>query len=95
MFHYLRSLSPSRLRHRGVPARLGSLVLLLQRSPLVKLLPEARVISTSGFTDALSFAATVIGGLGAFNAVSGVTTVVSSGPCRRPSQFAIRKSHDR
>ena len=60
-------------RRRGVPARLGSLLMLLQRSPLVKLLPEARVISTSGFSDALSWAVTAIAGLGAFDSVSGAT----------------------
>jgi Ig-like domain CHU_C associated len=70
----------SRLRRRGVPARLGSLVLLLHRSPLVKLLPEARVLSTSGFTDALKWTVTAISGLGAFDAVSGVTTITQITP---------------
>jgi hypothetical protein len=55
-------------------------VLLLQRSPLVKLLPEARVISSSGFTEGLTAAVAVIGGLGAFDAVSGATTVTQVTP---------------
>lgn len=78
-------LLPARLqsvlpRHRGVPAHLSSLLLLLQRSPLVKLLPEARVISTSGFTEALKFTVAAVAGLGAFDAVSGVTTVTQTSP---------------
>lgn len=78
--HSLRSLLPSRLRRRGIPARIGSLMMLLQRTPLLKLLPEARVISTSGFSDALSWAVTAIAGLGAFDAVSGATNVSQSAP---------------
>jgi len=59
---------------------LSSLLLLLQRSPLVKLLPEARVLSTSGFSEALKFSVTAVAGLGAFDAVSGVTTVTQTLP---------------
>lgn len=69
-----------RPHRRGVPAHLGSLLMLLQRSPLLKLLPEARVISTSGFTDALGWSVAVVTGLGAFDAVSGATTVTQITP---------------
>lgn len=65
---------------RGWTARIGSLVLLLQRSPLVKLLPEARVISTSGFTDALQWTVAVVAGLGAFDSVSGATEITKVSP---------------
>ena len=65
----------SHIRRSGLPARLGSLVLLLQRSPLLKLLPEARVLSTSGFSDALQWTVLAVTGLGAFDSVSGATAV--------------------
>jgi hypothetical protein len=70
----------SRPHRRGVPAHLSSLILLLQRSPLIKLLPEARVISTSGFSEALKFTVTAVAGLGAYDSVSGVTTVTQTIP---------------
>ncbi len=66
----------SRVRHHHASTRVSSLALLLQRSPLVKiLLPEARVISTSGCCEALQWTVTAIAGLGAFDAVSGATTL--------------------
>ncbi len=74
-------------RRRGLPAHLSSLLLLLQRSPLVKLLPEARVISTSGFSEALKFTVTTVAGLGAFDAVSGATTVSQTSPA--PGQTIV------
>jgi hypothetical protein len=70
----------SRPYRRGVPAHLSSLILLLQRSPLIKLLPEARVLSASGFSEALKFAVTAVAGLGACDSVSGVTTVTQTIP---------------
>jgi len=73
----LQSVLPYR---RGVPAHISSLLLLLQRSPLVKLLPEARVISTSGFTETLKFTVAAVAGLGAFDAVSGATVVSQTSP---------------
>lgn len=68
------------LTGRGIPARVGSLVLLLQRSPLVKLLPEARVISTSGFTDPLQWTATIVAGLGAFDSIAGASEITQVQP---------------
>jgi hypothetical protein len=65
--------------HR-LPARLGSLLVLLERGPLVKLLPEARVITTSGFSRALSRVVTSIAGLCAWDAVSGASSVKQVAP---------------
>lgn len=76
----LQRLLPTKVRHRGVPARLGSLLMILQRSPLLKLLPEARIISTSGFSDAIGWTILTVSGLGAFDAVSGATTVSQVSP---------------
>src|SRR5687768_7575038 len=66
---------PARWLHRGVPARISSLVMIFQRTPLLKLLPEARVISTSGFSEALQWTITAITGLGACDAFAGASAV--------------------
>ena len=67
-------------RHR-TSSKVSSLALLLQRSPLVKiLLPEARVISTSGFSEAVKWCVATVTGLGAFDAVSGATTLAQVAP---------------
>ncbi len=70
---------------RGLSAKLSSLTMILQRSPLVQLLPEARVISTSGFSEALQWTVTAIAGLGAFDSVSGATTVSQLTPVQNSS----------
>ncbi len=79
----------ARLFHSGVPARIGSLVMLLQRSPLMKLLPEARVISTSGFSDAVTWTALTVAGLGAFNSVSRATSIQQSLPTLGSSTVTV------
>ena len=67
-------------RHRA-SSKVSSLALLLQRSPLVKvLLPEARVISTSGFSESVKWCVTTVFGLGAYDAVSGATTLAQLQP---------------
>ena len=78
-----------RVRRRGIPARLGSLVMLLQRSPLLRLLPEARVISTSGFSDAVKWTVMTVAGLGGFNSVSRATSVVQTFPVNRSDTVTI------
>lgn len=71
----------SKVRHRNHRARVSSLLLLLQRSPLVKLLlPEARIISSTGMTEAVKWCVTAVAGLGAFDSVSGATAVVQLSP---------------
>lgn len=68
------------IRRQRIPSKVGSLAMLLQRTPMLKLLPEARVLSTSGFTEALTWTVTAIAGLGAFDSVSGATAVVQTAP---------------
>ncbi len=63
------------LRRRGASVRISSAVMLFQRSPLVNLLPEARVIATSGFAEALKWVVTAVAGLGAYDSVSGASGV--------------------
>ena len=71
----------ARVRHRALPSRVSSLILLLQRSPLVKILmPEARVINSSGFAEAMKWTVTAVAGLGAFDSVSGATDVIQISP---------------
>jgi hypothetical protein len=74
-----------RLPQRGLSAKIGSLTMILQRSPLVQLLPEARVISSSGFSEALRWTVAAISGFGAFDAVSGATTVSQLTPVQNSS----------
>jgi hypothetical protein len=59
-----------------VPARIGSLVMVFQRSPLVKLLPEARVISTSGFTETAVRSMAVIAGLKGYDSIAGASEII-------------------
>lgn len=71
----------SRRRRRAASARVSSLILLLQRSPLVKLLlPESRVLSSSAFSDVVKWSITAVTGLGAFDSVAKATTIVQRSP---------------
>src|SRR6187401_3425457 len=78
----------SRRRH-GLPARMSSLVMLLQRSPVLPLLPEARIISTTGFREVLQWSITAIAGLGAFDSVTGASAVTQILPTAQSSTLNI------
>lgn len=57
-------------------SKLGSLLLLFQRTPLVQiLLPEARVRGTSGMGEVVKWSVAAIAGLGAFDTVAGATVI--------------------
>ena len=57
-------------------SKLGSLLLLFQRTPLVQiLLPEARVLGTSGMGEVVKWSVAAIAGLGAFDTVAGATVI--------------------
>ncbi len=76
-----RILSPVTLPgKRGVPQRVSSLIMLLQRSPLAQLLPEARIITDPGFSRLAVWSITAIAGLGAFDSVSGASSVAQLSP---------------
>jgi hypothetical protein len=70
----------ARLRRRGIPARVSSLAMIFQKSPLLPLLPEARLLSTSGFSEALKWTVTAIAGLGAYDSVSGASQITQLQP---------------
>jgi hypothetical protein len=61
---------------RGLTSKLGSLLLLFQRSPLVQmLLPEARVAGSAGLGELTKWTVRAVAGLGAFDSVTGATTI--------------------
>ncbi|HEX2750202.1 MAG TPA: hypothetical protein VHM91_19500, partial [Verrucomicrobiales bacterium] len=70
----------ARMRRRGIPARVSSLAMLFQRSPLLPLLPEARLISTSGFSQILGKSIMFVAGLGAYDSVTGASQMVQLQP---------------
>ena len=78
LFPFLRI--SARLRRRGIPARVSSLAMVFQRSPLMLLLPEARIISTSGFSEALGWTITALAGLGAYDSVTGASQMTQLQP---------------
>lgn len=56
-------------------SRLSSLLLLLQRSPIVQLIfPEAKLLGGAAATDAVKLTIATVIGLGAFDSVAGATT---------------------
>jgi hypothetical protein len=62
-------------------SRLGSLLLLFQRSPLVQMLfPEARVLGGAGLGEIAKWSVAVIAGLGAYDSVAGATTLAQVAP---------------
>ena len=66
------------LRNRLLASPVGTLLLLVQRSPLVQmLLPEAKLISSSGAIDVAAWAVATVAGLGAYDSVSGATTIAT------------------
>ena len=62
-------------------SKLGSLLLLFQKTSLVQiLLPEARVLGTSGVSEVVKWSVAAIAGLGAFDTVAGATVVSQVSP---------------
>ena len=65
-------------KSRVLSSRLGSLLLLFQRSPVVQLIfPEARLLGGAGLGEITKW--TVVG-LGAYDSVSGATTITQLSP---------------
>lgn len=71
------------LRHRLVASPAGTLLLFVQRSPLVKmLLPEARLVTSAGLGEIATWTVATVAGLGAYDSVSGATTITQIAPTR-------------
>jgi hypothetical protein len=65
---------PARLKL--ISTRLGSLILLFQRMPVVQFLfPEANIIGGASLANTIPLAVTTVVGLGAFDSVAGQTTI--------------------
>lgn len=76
------NLSPAIRRHaRILFPKLGTLMLLFQRAPLVKLiLPETQVIGATGMGQVLKWTVASVAGLGAFDSVAGATVISQLAP---------------
>ncbi len=61
---------------RGLTSKLGSLLLLFQRSPLVQMLfPEAKLLGGAGMGEAMKWTVRTVAGLGTFDSVAGATEI--------------------
>ncbi len=70
-------------------SKLGSLLLLFQRTPVVQMiLPEARVMSASGIGELAKWTVVVVAGLGGYDTVAGAT--VLSGPVINASPASVK-----
>ena len=62
-------------------ARIGSLILMFQKAPLVRfLLPEARIAGATGASELVKWSIATVAGLGAFDSVAGATTLTQLAP---------------
>jgi hypothetical protein len=69
------------VRSRLLTSKLGSLVLLFQRSPLVQMLfPEAKLLGGAGLGEVTKWTVATVAGLGAFDTVTGATEIVQTFP---------------
>jgi Ig-like domain CHU_C associated len=75
--HLMKTVSRSRL----LSSRLGSLILLFQRSPVVQILfPEARLLGGAGLADVTGWTIATFVGLGGYDTVAGATTISQLAP---------------
>ena len=64
------------VRSRVLTSKLGSLILLFQRSPLVQMLfPEAKLLGGAGLGEATKWTIATVAGLGAYDTVTGATEI--------------------
>ena len=69
------------VRLKLVLTRLGSLILLFQRMPVVQMLfPEANILGGGSLANSFALAVTTVAGLGAFDSVAGQTTIDQTSP---------------
>lgn len=69
------------VRSRVLTSRLGSLLLLFQRSPLVQMIfPEVKIIGGAGLGEITKWSIATVAGLGAFDSVAGATTIAQIAP---------------
>ncbi len=64
-----------------LPSRLGPLLALFQRTPVVQwLLPEAKFISSAGLGEITKWTVATVAGLGAYDSVSGASAITQIAP---------------
>jgi len=69
------------VRARLLTSKLGSLVLLFQRSPLVQMLfPEVKLLGGAGLGEATKLTVATVAGLGAYDTVTGATEIAQAYP---------------
>ena len=79
-------------KSRALSSRLGSLVLLFQRSPLVQMLfPEARMLGGAGLGEITQWTIATVAGLGAYDSVAGATTLTQLSPAAGSSTVPATK----
>ena len=77
----MKHLSHLLQKHRLTSSRLGSLVLLFQRTPIVQfLLPEVRMLGGTGLGETAGWTIATIAGLGAYDTVAGASTITQVAP---------------
>jgi Ig-like domain CHU_C associated len=77
MFQFLR---PS-AKNRALSSRLGSLILMFQRSPMVQIFfPEARMLGGAGLGEITKWTIATVAGLGAYDTVAGATAISQISP---------------
>jgi hypothetical protein len=80
----------SSVKTRVLSSRLGSLLLLFQRSPVVQMLfPEARVLGGAGIGEIAKWTVATVAGLGAYDTVAGATTLAQLTPNSTPGSTAV------
>jgi hypothetical protein len=86
-FKAIRRLSVS----QGLGSKLGSLLLLFQRSPLIQMLfPEARLLGGAGMGQITKWTVTTIAGLGAYDSVAGATEISQVSPQQGAAEVSAR-----
>ena len=80
-------------RWRQYLSKLGALVLLFQRSPIVQVFfPQAKVLGGAAVADAMTLAIATVVGLGAYDSVAGATTTSVSQAAPVPGSVIVPAS---
>lgn len=89
----MNRLFPKSVRLRLLTSRLGSLLLLFQRSPIVQMiLPEAKVLGGAGLGEITLWTVATVAGLGAYDSVAGATTIAQVLPTAGSSSVSATEN---
>jgi outer membrane protein W len=71
----------SSVRARVLSSRIGSLIMLFQRSPVIQMIfPEAKMLGGAGLGEIAKWTVATVAGLGAYDSVAGATTIAQLAP---------------